>query len=308
MADEKNNTEEQSEALKTISYVKKLLPEVGKLSMFNDEQKKTKGNKVLANVYDYVMESLTNSDTEQVSTMTSNKIMKLTNKTVNEIDWMGELVSLLDVGVEALTIYENNYDEENPASGLFHMLDADNPNKDANKTALETIINNLSKSEILGLALSTSFVNDMLVEALSSVVEGVVLPTEVNYVRELNADEMAQALMNETNRYGVGWNIRIKPPREEGEDAFMRLPVKISTKNRIPAIYLNSAGNVRRLDEDTMGIIDDMAIRSVNLDIRPYDGEIRGEAFRSAYLDSIEVIQEIDRFTARYAEEEYPEE
>ena len=127
-------------------------------------------------------------------------------------------------------------------------------------------------------------------------------------VRELNADEMAQALMNETNRYGVGWNIKIKPPREEGEDAFMRLPVKISTKNRIPAIYLNSAGNVRRLDEDTMGIIDDMAIRSVNLDIRPYDGEIRGEAFRSAYLDSIEVIQEIDRFTARYAEEEYPEE
>ena len=126
--------------------------------------------------------------------------------------------------------------------------------------------------------------------------------------REVTAEEMAEALMNETNRYGVGWNIKIKPAREEGEVPFMRLPVKISTKNRIPAIYVNSAGKVRRLDEDTMGIIDDIAIRSVNLDIRPFDGEVHGSPHRTAYLDSIEVIQEIDRFTALYAEEEYPEE
>lgn len=126
--------------------------------------------------------------------------------------------------------------------------------------------------------------------------------------REVDAEEMAQILMNETNRYGAGWNIKIKPPREEGEDPFMHMKVKISTKNGCPPIYVNSAGNVRRLDEESMGMIDDIAIRYVNLDIRPYDGEMRGEAFRSAYLDSIEVIQEIDRFTARYAEEEFPEE
>ena len=189
MAEDKNNTEEKSDALKTISYVKKVLPEITKLSMFTDNTKKAKGNKVLANVYDYVMESLTNNETESVKTpMTTDKIMKLTNKTVTEIDWMGELASLLNVGVDVLNIYENNFNEENPASGLFHMLDADNPNKETNKTSLDNIINSLSKSEILGLALSTSYVNDMLVGALSSLVENVVLPNEVDYVRKLNAD------------------------------------------------------------------------------------------------------------------------
>ena len=144
--------------------------------------------------------------------------------------------------------------------------------------------------------------------SFSLIIAGGLLDDGRSKPREVDAEEMAQALMNETNRYGVGWNIKIKPPREEGEDAFMRLPVKISTKNRVPAIFVNSAGRVRRLDEETMGMIDDLAIRSVNLDIRPFDGEMRGEGFRSAYLDSIEVIQEIDRFTARYAEEEFPEE
>lgn len=125
---------------------------------------------------------------------------------------------------------------------------------------------------------------------------------------EVDAQEMAEALMAQTNMHGVGWNIKIKPPRTEEEDPFMHMKVKVSTKNRMPAVYLSSAGNVRRLEEGDLWMLDEIAIRNVNLDIRPFDGEMRGEGFRSAYLDSIEVIQEIDRFTARYAEEESPEE
>lgn len=125
---------------------------------------------------------------------------------------------------------------------------------------------------------------------------------------EVDANEMAQALMGLTNEYGDGWNVKIKPPYEDGEDPFMHMKVNVSTKRSCPPIYVNSAGNVRRLDEETMGTIDHIAIRCVNLDIRPYDDKMHGRSFRTAYLDSIEVIQEIDRFTARYAEEEFPEE
>lgn len=54
--------------------------------------------------------------------------------------------------------------------------------------------------------------------------------------------------------------------------------------------------------------MDEIDIRSVNLDVRPYDWEVNGKTGRTAYLQSMEVIQEIDRFAARYAEEESPEE
>ena len=55
-------------------------------------------------------------------------------------------------------------------------------------------------------------------------------------------------------------------------------------------------------------MLDDIDILSVDLDIRPYDNEINGKPFRSAYLQSIFVTQEVDRFASRFAEEEYPEE
>ena len=62
------------------------------------------------------------------------------------------------------------------------------------------------------------------------------------------------------------------------------------------------------LSEDMVSIVDEINIRSVNLDVRPYDWEVNGKTGRTAYLQSMEAIQEIDRFAARYAEEESPEE
>ena len=55
-------------------------------------------------------------------------------------------------------------------------------------------------------------------------------------------------------------------------------------------------------------MLDDIDIINVNLDIRPYDWEVNGKTGRTAYLQAIEVFQEIDRFAARYAEEDDPRE
>ena len=105
-----------------------------------------------------------------------------------------------------------------------------------------------------------------------------------------------------------GWNVKIKPPRVDGEDPFMFLPVKVKFNDRGPIAYLISGNRRVRLDEDSVGCLDDIDIRNVNLDIRPFDWEVNGKTGRTAYLQAIEVTQEIDRFAARYAEEEYPEE
>ena len=105
-----------------------------------------------------------------------------------------------------------------------------------------------------------------------------------------------------------GWNVKIKEAREEGDQPFIFLTVKVKFNDIGPHIYLKTGEAVNKLDEETVSCIDDIDIRSVNLDIRPYDWDINGKTGRTAYLQSMEIIQEIDRFAARYAEEECPEE
>ena len=119
--------------------------------------------------------------------------------------------------------------------------------------------------------------------------------------------EMADALVNE------GWNVKIKAPREDGDVPFMTLPVKVKFNDRGPNVYLQTGNRMNRLDEDSIACLDQIDIVSVDLDVRPYDwvlyegtkDEKRG---RSAYLQSIKVVQDVDRFASRFAEEEYHEE
>ena len=116
-----------------------------------------------------------------------------------------------------------------------------------------------------------------------------------NFAVVIPNQELADELLDR------GWNVKIKDPREEGDEPFRYLPVKIKFNDRGPQVYLVSGGAHRRLDEELVSMIDEM-------DVRPYDWEVNGKTGRTAYLQSMEVIQEIDRFAARYAEEESPEE
>ena len=89
----------------------------------------------------------------------------------------------------------------------------------------------------------------------------------------------------------------------------MHLPVKVKyTERSGPKVFLISGNNRVRLTEETIGMLDHIDIKSVDMDIRPYDGEGRFGPFRAAYLQSIYVTQEVDRFEARFAEEEFPTE
>lgn len=98
-----------------------------------------------------------------------------------------------------------------------------------------------------------------------------------------------------------GWNVKIKPPREEGDEPFMYLKVKISYKFSGPRAYLISGAARRELTEDNIGMLDHIDIESVDMDISFSDWERNGKAGRTAYLDSIHVVQKLDRFAARYA-------
>lgn len=129
-----------------------------------------------------------------------------------------------------------------------------------------------------------------------------------NFALIIPDEEMAEALQNDTNQYGASWNVKIKPPREEGDTPFIYLPVKVKFNDKGPMVYLQSGRNRIKLDQDSISMLDDIDIASVDLDIRPYDNEINGRPFRAAYLQSMCVTQDIDRFAERFASEEYPEE
>ena len=131
-----------------------------------------------------------------------------------------------------------------------------------------------------------------------------------NFAVIIPEQEIADALINDTNQYDVGWNVKIKAPREEGDTPFMFLPVKLRFNGKGPAVYVESGRNRIKLDEDNVSMLDRIDIRRVDLDIRPYDDVTQStqQPFRAAYLQSMLVVQETDRFAERFVEEEYPEE
>ena len=119
-----------------------------------------------------------------------------------------------------------------------------------------------------------------------------------NFAVVIPNQDIANALVED------GWNVKIKPPREVSDTPFMYLPVKIKFNDRGPTVYLQTGKALNKLDEESVSCLDDVDILTVDLDLRPYDWEVNGKTGRTAYLQSIKVVQEIDRFAARYTEDE----
>lgn len=125
---------------------------------------------------------------------------------------------------------------------------------------------------------------------------------ERNFAVIISDEEIAQSLISE------GWNVKIKPPRNDEEGPFMYLPVKIKINDYGPKVYLEAGTHHAAMTPDTMGLIDKVDVLSADLDIRPYDWERDGDHGRTAYLQAARITQNVDRFAARYASEESPEE
>lgn len=133
-----------------------------------------------------------------------------------------------------------------------------------------------------------------------------------NFVLVLDPNDLTAETINGTRLAGdaviealqaEGWNITIKPPKEGYDEPFNYLKVKIKFNDRGPKVYVKSGRAVNELTESTVGMLDQMDIAGIDMDIRPYDWEMSdGKSGRTAYLQSIHVIQALDRFAARYSD------
>lgn len=116
-------------------------------------------------------------------------------------------------------------------------------------------------------------------------------------------EDLANQLTND------GWNVRIKAPKEEGDDPFMYMDIKVNVRHNDPKVYLdNGSGRATIIPTDLIDQLDELDIAYVDLDINPYEWEMRGRTGRSAYLKCLYVYQNTDRFAMRMAADESPEE
>lgn len=116
------------------------------------------------------------------------------------------------------------------------------------------------------------------------------------------SEELKEDLVNDLNEFGVGWNVKIRPPRDEYEDALLYMPVKLKFNEWGPDVYLETGNNSVQLDEETIGMLDNIDIIDIDVMIRAYDDiGPSGNPFRVAYLQKMTVRQRADRYAERHA-------
>ena len=128
-----------------------------------------------------------------------------------------------------------------------------------------------------------------------------------NFCVYIDDPEYAKQLIDE------GWNVRVRPPREEGETPRYYIQVAVSFDNIPPTINMITKRKRTRLDKESVDVLDFAEIRNVDLTIRPYnwviqEGTNNEKRGVKAYLQSMYVVIDEDEFAEKYASDEYPQE
>ncbi len=99
-----------------------------------------------------------------------------------------------------------------------------------------------------------------------------------------------------------GWNVKMRPPRDEDDDPIFYTQIKVAFGNYPPNIWkVNKKGAKRRLDEETVGELDNLIIEHLDICVRPYHWERPdGSTGVKGYLKTMYVIAEEDEFAHMY--------
>lgn len=97
-----------------------------------------------------------------------------------------------------------------------------------------------------------------------------------------------------------GWNIKVRPARDEGDLPMYYLPVKVSFEPYPPTIFLVTKNKKTLLDEASIDILDNADIKNIDLTIRPYTWENTTGNGISAYIKEMYVTINESPYAYKY--------
>lgn len=111
-------------------------------------------------------------------------------------------------------------------------------------------------------------------------------PNSHGFALLIDDENVAHALAD------AGWTVHIKPAKEPGDIPFMYVQVTVKYDPRT-TIVMQTGNELRILDENTMGIIDNIEIEDISMDLHL---SRKG----AAYMNNLRVTQKVNRFRQEY--------
>lgn len=97
-----------------------------------------------------------------------------------------------------------------------------------------------------------------------------------------------------------GWNVRVSEPRDPDDEPLNLLQVAVSFEHIPPKIVYITSRSKATIDEEDVGMLDWVQIKSADVIIRPYNWDVSGKSGVKAYLKALYITVEEDEFESKY--------
>lgn len=183
--------------------IKALLPRIQELSLLSTERAEEL-NPVLGRLYCYI-------ENKYLTEEGQDGIRYSEVKGLNA-DWNGELRRLISAADGLFTLYGNVYDGQEPLKSVLKIFDENDENYAENISIYDELCESVADSVLLGRALASNKITNILREQLSAVGENIYVPARLVYENTYDKDG---SLISRGETYYLLYGLRLLGGNEE---------------------------------------------------------------------------------------------